>query len=314
MEDILVNMNRKESEACVDAVITSYNQKTMILEAVESLLNQTLLLQKIVIVDDGSTDEESLCVLKKIEKDANMCIPITIMYQENRGVSAARNVGIRNTESPMVLVLDGDDRIEDTYVECVVQLLNENPSMVAASSWMKTFGVLDAIVRPIGGNIVSFLSRNCCPATHILCREVFEKCGGYDETMKSGFEDWDFFLNMLEVMPNSIIGIVEKPLIQYRTNPASSNIKSMNKRIELMRYIIEKHINSYRDNITDALLEIEKISDTRLFQLEEEIIYSITNNQNMSQQAKLFIKNPSYGDGGMASAVQIVSNFKNELL
>ena len=39
----------------------------------------------------------------------DMCIPITIMYQENRGVSVARNVGIRNTESPMVLVLDGDD-------------------------------------------------------------------------------------------------------------------------------------------------------------------------------------------------------------
>ena len=54
----------------------------------------------------------------------DMCIPITIMYQENRGVSVARNVGIRNTESPMVLVLDGDDRIEDTYVEYVVQLLN----------------------------------------------------------------------------------------------------------------------------------------------------------------------------------------------
>ena len=53
----------------------------------------------------------------------DMCIPITIMYQENRGVSVAKNVGIRNTESPMVLVLDGDDRIEDTYVEYVVQLL-----------------------------------------------------------------------------------------------------------------------------------------------------------------------------------------------
>ena len=79
-----------------------------------------------------------------------------------------------------------------------------------------------------------------------------------------------------------------------------------------MRYIIEKHINSYRDNITDALLEIEKISDTRLFQLEDEIIYSISNNQNMSQQAKLFIQNPSYGDGGMASAVRIVSNFEYE--
>lgn len=93
-----------------------------------------------------------------------------------------------------------------------------------------------------------------------------------------------FLFKYVEAMPNLIIGIVEKPLIQYRTNPASSNIKSMNKRIELMRYIIEKHINSYRDNIKDALLEIEKISDTRLFQLEEEIIYSITNNQNMSSK------------------------------
>ena len=46
MEDILVNMNRKESKACVDTVITSYNQRTMILEAVESLLNQTLLFKK----------------------------------------------------------------------------------------------------------------------------------------------------------------------------------------------------------------------------------------------------------------------------
>lgn len=309
MEDILVNMNQKVREICVDAVITSYNQKTMILEAVESLLNQTLLPQKIVIVDDGSTDEESLCVLKNIEKDSNICIPITIIYQANRGVSVARNVGIRKTESPMVLVIDGDDRIDDTYVECVVQLLNDHPSMVAASSWMKTFGVLDAVVRPVGGSIVSFLSRNCCSATHIFRREVFEKCGGYDETMKSGFEDWDFFLNMLEVIPNSNIGIVEKPLIQYRTNPTSSNIKSMNKRIELMKYIIEKHINSYKENITDAFLEIEKVSDSRLFQLEDEIIYSISNNQNISEQSKRFIKNPSYGDGGMASAVRIVSNF-----
>ena len=89
----------------------------------------------------------------------DMCIPITIMYQENRGVSVARNVGIRNTESPMVLVLDGDDRIEDTYVEYVVQLLNENPSMVAASSWMKTFGVLDANVSR--ETFIGFLYYSC---------------------------------------------------------------------------------------------------------------------------------------------------------
>lgn len=131
--------------------------------------------------------------------------------------------------------------------------------------------------------------------------------GGYDEAMRSGFEDWDFFLSMLETTPDALAGIVEKPLINYRTASASTNIKSMNKRLELMRYIIEKHNNSYRDNITNVLLDIEAISNSRLFGWENEIIHAIKNNQELSDSANDFIKNPSYGDGGMASAVRIVS-------
>ena len=124
------------------------------------------------------------------------------------------------------------------------------------------------------------------------------------------FEDWDFFLSMLETTPEALAGIVEKPLINYRTASASTNIKSMNKRLELMRYIIEKHNNSYRDNITNVLLDIEAISNSRLFGWENEIIHSIKNNQELSDSANDFIKNPSYGDGGMASAVRIVSTNK----
>ena len=105
--------------------------------------------------------------------------------------TAAKNAGIKKVHSPMVLVLDGDDKLEPEYIEKVSQLLRHNPSMVAASSWMHTFGALDSIVCPAGGNINPFLSRNCCPATHILRRDVFEQCGGYDESMHSGFEDWD---------------------------------------------------------------------------------------------------------------------------
>ena len=49
--------------------------------------------------------------------------------------------------------------------------------------------------------------------------------------MRSGFEDWDFFLSMLETIPEAYAGIIEKLLINYRTNPSSSNIKSMDKRL-----------------------------------------------------------------------------------
>lgn len=279
----------------------------MVLEAVQSVCNQTVLPKRIIIVDDGSTDQYSLDVLDSIKNDSDLSVPITIHFQENGGVSAARNTGINKTQSSMVLVLDGDDKLEAGYIENVSKLLCDNPTMVIASSWIRTFGVLDATVRPTGGNIVSFLSYNCCPATHILRKKFYEQCEGYDESMRSGFEDWDFFLSMLETIPGAHVGIVEKPLIHYRTAPASANIKSMDKRFELMHYIIEKHSGSYQNNITDVLLDVEAISDARLFGWENEIICSIKNNQELSEEAKDFMKNPSYGDGGMASAVRIAS-------
>ena len=299
--------NQNDLEIDIEAVITSYNQGDMILEAVNSLCQQTLLPKRIIIVDDGSTDRYSLEVLNDLQNNIDLSVPITICYQENQGVSSARNVGIRLTNSSLVLVLDGDDKLEAKYIESVSQLLNEDPTMVIASSWLKTFGVLEAMVCPSGGNIVPFLSHNCCPATHILRKKFYEQCSGYDETMLSGFEDWDFFLSMLETMPEAHIGIVEKPLINYRTTPVSANIKSMEKRLELMRYIIEKHHHSYLNNVTNVLLDLESISISRLLGWENEIIHSIINNQELSETSSCFIKNPTYGDGGMASAVRIAS-------
>lgn len=112
---------------------------------------------------------------------------------------------------------------------------------------------------------------------------------------------------MLETSPESLIGIVDKPLIRYRTSPASSNVKSMNKRLELMRFIIEKHMNSYHDHIVEALLGVETISNLRLYNWENEVTHAISNHRELSQSSKEFLKRPTYGDGGMASAVRIVS-------
>ena len=66
--------------------------------------------------------------------------------------------------------------------------------------------------------------------------------------MRSGFEDWDFFLSMLETMPEACIEIVREPLIDYRTAPASANVKRMSKRLDLMRFIREKRMKRIRDN------------------------------------------------------------------
>lgn len=303
---------KQNAVADIEVVITSYNQGEMILEAIESVFTQTVLPRRIIVVDDGSTDEVSLDVLKKIEYNVNFLVPTIVCYQKNGGVSSARNTGVKKTQTSMILILDGDDKLAPFYIEQVSQLLIDHPSMVAASSWMNMFGLIEnTIVRPTGGELSSFLSHNCCPATHIVRKEIFESCKGYDESMCFGFEDWDYFLSLLETKSSASIGIVESPLVCYRTTPISANIKSMNKRLEIMKYIILKHMDSYRDNLVDALLGIESISNSRLFGWENEIIHEIEKNQELSETAYEFMKNPTYGDGGMASAVRIESSRKD---
>ena len=304
-----MNPSERNPRAAMDvqAVVTSFNQGSMILEAVQSLCAQTTPPAGIILVDDGSTDESSLRILAQIESDPSFRVPITVLRQPNSGVSAARNAGIGSAQAPLVLVLDGDDRLEPAYIEQVSGLLRERSGLVAASSWMRTFGVLDATVCPAGGGITAFLSRNRCPATHILRRGAWEQCGGYDETMRSGFEDWDFFLSLLETVPEAWIGIVPEPLIDYRTAPASSNVRSMEKRLELMRFLIEKHIGSYREHIADAVLGVEAVSMARLFGWEGEMLQGLSAGQELCGASAEFLQQPSYGDGGMAAAVRIAS-------
>ncbi len=304
---MMQNSSQQKTAQDLEAVITSFNQGEMIREAVQSLCSQTVLPGKIILVDDGSSEEKSLTVLKQIEKDRTLPVRVEILRQANGGVSAARNAGILRTQTPLVLILDGDDRLKPCYIETVAGMLRADPELTAASSWMQTFGVLDSEVRPAGGDVTAFLSRNCCPATHMFRRKIWEACGGYDESMRSGFEDWDFFLSMLEAAPGSRIGIAQEALIEYRTNPASSNIRSMEKRLELMRYLIVKHQGIYQKYLAEAILGVESISMSRLFGWESEICRARAGGSGLSREAEEFLRHPSYGDGGMAAAVRIVS-------
>ena len=125
--------------------------------------------------------------------------------------------------------------------------------------------------------------------------------------MRAGFEDWEFFLSLLETRPDAQIGIVPEPLLEYRTAPASSNIRSMDKRLSLMRFLIEKHLPSYQAHLADALLGLEAVSIQRLGGWEGEMQRALQNGQPLSETSMDFLAHPSYGDGGMAAAVRIRS-------
>jgi glycosyltransferase involved in cell wall biosynthesis len=314
----------------VTVVITSYNQGPLIREAVESALSQTVRPERIIIVDDGSDEQTSVDVLSAILDDCRHGaldtggVAVDFIDQVNAGPSAARNRGIAAAETPFVVVLDGDDRLMPTFIERTLPLLTVDDSMVASSAWLRTFGVLDSVIQPTGGDAGAFVSHNCCPATCMIRRSAWERCGGYDESMRSGFEDWDFFLSLLESglaggageddadgtgdigdagdakEDAAHIGIVSEPLIEYRTAPASSNVTSMTKRLDLMRYLINKHHDLYTAHVVDAVLGAEAISMERLSMWE-----TLMRGDKFASQE--FMRHPTYGDGGMAAAVRLQS-------
>ena len=306
MRGIMVGMGN------VSVVITSYNQNEMIREAVDSVRRQKLRPDAIIVVDDGSTDPASVQVLDELEQADD----ITVVRQGNAGPSAARNVGIRAARTDCVTVLDGDDRLLPTFLATTVGLLDGDASAVATSGWLRTFGVLDAVVKPTGGTIADFLPRNACPATFTFRRTVWETCGGYDESMRSGFEDWDFCLSLLTAAATAAdttatgqeprIAIAPEPLIEYRTAPATPNITSMTTRLETMRYLIDKHHAAYAAHLTDALLGIEATSIARLNLWERTVREHPALLENQPD-SRAFMASPTYGDGGMAAAVRLRS-------
>ena len=274
----------------VSVVISSYNQGELVAAAVDSARRQSLPPARIIVVDDGSTDADSLAVLDRLHH-AGRC---EILRQLNHGVSAARNTGIASVDEEFVVILDGDDRLAPEFIAATTKALTNDSSVVAASSWLHTHGVLEAEVKPTGGGAIDFLHRNACPATVMIRRAAWARSPGYDESMRDGFEDWDFFLSLLA--EGGRIDIVPRPLIDYRTALGSANVQSMEKRLVLYGLLIDKHRQLFDTHLREVLLAQE----ARAIDLS-------------ARWEELLLRHPheplgevSFGDGGMATAVRIV--------
>lgn len=273
----------------VAVVVSSFNQGLMIREAVASIWGQSVPADEVVVVDDGSTDEDSLDVLVDLETEG-----VRVIRQSNAGVSAARNAGVRSVGADLVVVLDGDDRLRPHFLEASVAAFDDE-DVVAASSWLEMFGAASGVVRPSGGTVVDFLARNSCPAPSIFRRHLWDGVGGYAEDLREGFEDWDFFLRLLT--PGGRIHIIPEPLIEYRTQPGSANLEGMTRRLRLYGEIIDRHEAVFKVHARSALLAQEAISIDRLAQWERLVISDPSSDAG----------DATFGDGGMAAHVRIAA-------
>src|SRR5829696_1766997 len=103
----------------VSVVIPCYNQAHYLGEAIESVLAQSYPYIEIVVIDDGSTDNTS--------KVAGSYSGVCCIRQDNQGLSAARNTGLRHSEGEYVVFLDADDRLLPEALQAGIECLQTNP-------------------------------------------------------------------------------------------------------------------------------------------------------------------------------------------
>ena len=210
----------------VSTIITCYNQEETIGPAIESVVEQTCYdaISEIIVVNDGSTDDSEAV----IRKWTGRCEKIRYVSQENQGVSAARNAGIRRSSGDFLALLDGDDAWLKERLEPQLRFVEEHPDV----------GLLYADVYAFGGGVEGRRRGYCnqykysnenvlrrlfvengtiLPSTTLINRKCFQDVGLFDPSLRQG-EDPDLWLRIAGEYP---IQHISQPLALKRQRDGS---------------------------------------------------------------------------------------------
>ena len=242
----------------VCVVMPCYNDGRYLQEAAASVREQTYPEWELIIVDDGSDDEETIQIIKQMNSEK-----VKIFHTDRVRPAEARNYGIRHAHGKYILPLDADDRIDRTYIEKAVGVIESDEKIGVVYCEADLFGAKSGKWELPRYSFREMLLDNIVFVTALFYREDWEKTGGFNRNMTSGMEDYDFWLGILEL--GREIYQIPETLFHYRVKQASrttgfqSDYKQMQ---DAYRQIYRNHRGFYEKNreeyaliLRDALVE-----------------------------------------------------------
>lgn len=189
-----------ESNPLVSVIIPCYNHQEYIVKTVQSALASTYKLIEIIIINDGSTDD-SWEVISKLEKQYKNIIAIN---QSNSGPSHARNTGIRQACGSFILPLDGDDLISKDYIFGAIEEFKKSNNTKLVYCQAEKFGVKNGFWKLRPFSLHELAKENMIFVSAIFKKEDWLNVGGFDEKLREGWEDWEFWISLLKSGGNVI--------------------------------------------------------------------------------------------------------------
>ncbi len=191
----------------VTAVIPTFNRGWCLADAVTSVMDQTYPAMEIIVVDDGSTDNTRQVLTPFMNS-------ITLLHQENKGVSAARNLAVKKSTGRFVAFLDSDDRWTPDKTACQVDFFQRHPDAMICQTeeiWIRNGKRVNPKFKhkKPSGMIFEPSLKLCLvsPSAVMMRREFFDIKGYFDEALPA-CEDYDLWLRTATDMP---IFLVDRP-------------------------------------------------------------------------------------------------------
>jgi GT2 family glycosyltransferase len=227
----------------VSVVVTCFNLGIYLAEAIDSVETQTFQDFEIVIVDDGSTDPETVRLLETWVRPRTQ-----VLRTANRGLPAARNFGVAHSRGELLCCLDADDKLAPTWLEKAVEALDADPDLAFVSHWLRYFGEEEGDWCPESAGFPQLLDANTINGAALVRRSVWSALGGCDESMREGCEDWELWIRAIEGGYRG--AILPEVLFYYRRRKDSmSRAMAGERQVAISRRMIEKHRATYAPHL-----------------------------------------------------------------
>jgi glycosyltransferase involved in cell wall biosynthesis len=196
-----VNNGTTPRPPLVSVTIPSYNHAQFLGQAIESVLAQSYSNFELIVVDDGSTDNTA--------EVARHYSPVRYIYQENAGLSSARNSGLRQSCGEFLVFLDADDRLLPHALEAGINCMREHPECAFVSGHCRVIDLNGAILptprqRRVEHEHYLQLLRGgtyiWCPASVFYQRRIFDFVHGFDRELNP-VADQDLYLRITRDFP-----------------------------------------------------------------------------------------------------------------
>ncbi|MCA1786137.1 MAG: glycosyltransferase, partial [Desulfobacteraceae bacterium] len=192
----------------ISVIIPTFNRAWVLAKAIDSVLAQTFVPKEIIVVDDGSTDETGQLLAAYGDR-------IRVFTQPNKGVSAARNLGIRHSCGEYIALLDSDDLWEPEKLACQAAFFTSHPRVMICQTeeiWIRKgrrVNPMQKHQKPSGMIFEPSLHRCLVsPSAVMMKKKIFDVKGMFNEDFPV-CEDYDLWLRISVDMP---VYLIEKPL------------------------------------------------------------------------------------------------------